>query len=116
MSVWVMPETNAHARGARAYLRHPTVDDLDECIVTSIIPSPRGEVLELVKDLVRLHLPNLHTCVTSRPEPDIQMVLKSLIECSVSLHDESGQKGGYCELYRLLLCSLRSKDGEMAGG
>ena len=66
MSVWVMPETNAHARGARAYLRHPPVAGLDECIVTSSIPSPR--VLELVKDLVRLHLPNLHTCVTSRPD------------------------------------------------
>jgi hypothetical protein len=68
------------------------LDALDECPVTSSIPSPREEVLELVKDLVGLHLPNLHICVTSRPEPDIQIVLERLTERPVSLHDESGQK------------------------
>ena len=68
------------------------LDALDECPVTSSIPSPREEVLELVEDLVGLHLPNLHICVTSRPEPDIQIVLERLTECPVSLHDESGQK------------------------
>jgi hypothetical protein len=67
------------------------LDALDECPVTSSIPSPREEVLELVEDLVRLHLPNLHICVTSRPEADIQIVLESLTERPVSLHDESGQ-------------------------
>ena len=30
-------------------------------------------------------------CVTSRPEPDIQVVLELLTERPVSLHDESGQ-------------------------
>jgi hypothetical protein len=69
------------------------LDALDECPVTSSIPSPREEVLELVEDLVGLHLPNLHICVTSRPESDIQIVLECLTECPVSLHDESGQKG-----------------------
>ena len=68
------------------------LDALDECPVTSSIPSPREEVLELVEDLVGLHLPNLHICVTSRPESDIQIVLKCLTEHPVSLHDESGQK------------------------
>ena len=68
------------------------LDALDECPVTSSIPSPREEVLELVKDLVGLHLPNLHICVTSRPEPDIQIVLERLTERPVSLHDERGQK------------------------
>ena len=68
------------------------LDALDECPVTSTIPSPREEVLELVEDLIRLHLPNLHICVTSRPEPDIQIVLERLTERPVSLHDESGQK------------------------
>ena len=67
------------------------LDALDECPVTSM-PSPREEVLELVEDLVGLHLPNLHICVTSRPEPDIQTVLERLTERAVSLHDESGQK------------------------
>ncbi len=68
------------------------LDALDECPVTSSIPSPREEVLELVEDLVGLHLPNLHICVTSRPEPDIQIVLERLTERPVSLHDEIGQK------------------------
>jgi hypothetical protein len=45
-----------------------------------------------VEELVGLHLPNVHICVTSRPEYDIQIVLKRLTECPVSLHDESGQK------------------------
>ena len=68
------------------------LDALDECPVTSSIPSPREEVLKLVEDLVGLHLPNLHICVTSRPELDIQIVLERLTERPVSLHDESGQK------------------------
>jgi hypothetical protein len=49
-------------------------------------------VLELVDELVGLHLPNLHICVTSRPELDIQTILEPLALCSVSLHNESGQK------------------------
>jgi hypothetical protein len=67
------------------------LDALDECPVTSSIPSPREEVLGLVEDLVGLHLLNLHICVTSRPEPDIRIVLEPLTERPVSLHDESGQ-------------------------
>ena len=47
------------------------IDALDECPVTSTVPSPREEVLELVEELVGLHLPSLHICVTSRPESDI---------------------------------------------
>ena len=68
------------------------MDALDECPITSTIPSPREEVLDFVDELVRLHLPNIHICVTSRPEHDIQAVLKHLTPCAVSLHDESGQQ------------------------
>jgi hypothetical protein len=67
------------------------MDALDECPITSI-PSPREEVLEFVDELVGLHLPNLHICVTSRPEHNIQVVLERLTVCPVSLHDESGQQ------------------------
>jgi hypothetical protein len=38
------------------------MDALDECPNISGIPSPRDQVLRLVKDLVELHLPNLHMC------------------------------------------------------
>ena len=68
------------------------MDGLDECPITSTIPSPREEVLELVDELVGLRLPNVHICVTSRPEHDIHAVLKHLTMRAVSLHDESGQR------------------------
>jgi hypothetical protein len=68
------------------------MDALDECPITSTIPSPREEVIELVEELVGLHFPNLHICVTSRLERDIQLALERIIERPVSLHDESGQK------------------------
>ena len=68
------------------------MDALDECPVTSAIPSPREEVLELVEELVGLHLPNLHICITSRPELDIQVILEPLTPRAVSLHDQTGQQ------------------------
>ena len=68
------------------------LDALDECPKTSAIPPPRQEVLDFVDDLVGLKLPNLHICVTSRPESDIQAVLNPLTARPVSLHDESGQQ------------------------
>ena len=68
------------------------LDALDECPISSTIPSPREDVLEFVDELVGLHLPNLHICVTSRPEHDIRVVLECLTEHPVSLHDESGQQ------------------------
>ena len=68
------------------------MDALDECPITSTIPSPREEVLEFVEELVGLQLPNVHLCVTSRPQHDIQAFLKDLAPRAVSLHDESGQQ------------------------
>jgi hypothetical protein len=76
-------------------MQQPTyiiLDALDECPVASTIPSPREEVLEFVEELVGLHLPNVHICVTSRPEHDIQAVLERLTQCPISLHDETGQQ------------------------
>ena len=68
------------------------MDALDECPITTTIPSPREEVLEFLDEIVGLRLPNVHICVTSRPEHDIQAVLKHLTPRAVSLHDESGQQ------------------------
>jgi hypothetical protein len=68
------------------------IDALDECPNTFGMPSPRELVLGLVKELVELSLPNLHICVTSRPEIDIRTALEPLIPLQVSLHDENGQK------------------------
>jgi hypothetical protein len=68
------------------------VDALDECPNHSGMPTPREEVLNLLKNLVNMRLPNLHICVTSRPEIDIQSTLEPLTSLRVSLHNQSGQK------------------------
>ena len=69
-------------------------DALDECsdISTNEILSPRDRALQLVKELVELSIPNLHICITSRPEFDIRDVLEPLTSRRVCLHDQSGQK------------------------
>ena len=45
----------------------------------------------LVENLVNSRFPNLHVCVTSRPELDIKVVVQPLTFRSVSIHDEIGQ-------------------------
>ena len=66
------------------------MDALDECPDDGM-PTPREEVLNLVKDLVHLRLSNLHICVSSRPEIDIQTKLRPLAVNAISLHDETKQ-------------------------
>ena len=75
--------------------QHPIyiiIDALDECPNTSETLSPRDQVLNLLKMLVKLSLPNLRLCVTSRPDIDIRHALEPLASHCVSLHEESGQK------------------------
>jgi hypothetical protein len=71
------------------------IDALDECpnISKSIgVPPSRQKVLEFLKELVELRLPNLHICATSRYEFDIRSSLERLARFKVCLHDEDGQK------------------------
>ena len=70
---------------------HIIIDAIDECPTKTGLPSQREEVLELVEELVNLHVSNLRICITSRPEADIISVLGLLAFRSVSLHGESGQ-------------------------
>ena len=67
------------------------IDALDEC-PNLFVPSHREQVLMLLESLVDSNTPNLHICVTSRPETDIRVMLDPLAFRSVSLHDESGHK------------------------
>lgn len=67
------------------------VDGVDECPKSSGRLFPRDKVLMLVKELVGFGLPNLHICVTSRPEVDIKTIIQPLTSHSISLHDEKGQ-------------------------
>ena len=83
------------------------IDALDECPITTGLPSPREEVLELVEELVNLQVPNLRICVTSRPEADIVPVLEPLAFRSISLHSESGQVEDIAEYVRSVVLTDR---------
>ena len=81
------------------------MDALDESSNTSGIPSARERVLRLLNELVDLRLSNLHICVTSRPEMDIQDVIVPLTSMRVSLHDQSGQKQDIADYVRSIVYS-----------
>jgi hypothetical protein len=86
--VWCLKQLLEVPGQAPIYL---IIDALDECPNTSAMPSPRENVLTLVKQLIESRLGNLRICVTSRPETDIKVVLGPLTFRSISIHDESGQ-------------------------
>jgi hypothetical protein len=81
------------------------IDALDESPNTSGIPSPREKVLQLLKELIDLQLPNLRICVTSRPEIDVRNVMEPLTSRRVSLHDQSGQKKDIADYVRSVVYS-----------
>ncbi|KAH9048907.1 ankyrin repeat-containing domain protein [Lactarius hengduanensis] len=84
------------------------LDALDECPDSSGIPSPRSEVLKLVKELVKLDLQEVRICVTSRPEVNIRVVLEPLAFRSVSLHSEDGQTADIADYVRNVVNSSPS--------
>jgi len=84
------------------------VDALDECPNSPGTPSAREEVLELIQELVDLELPNVHLCVTSRPEIDIRVILDPLTPLKISLHDEIGQKEDIVKYIKSVVYSDRS--------
>jgi hypothetical protein len=61
------------------------VDALDEC------PTRREQVLRIMQELVDLHLPHVHFCITSRHEVNIRDTLEALANHNVSLHEQAGQ-------------------------
>jgi hypothetical protein len=83
------------------------VDALDECPNTTGMPPLRKQVLTLVERLVELNAPNLHLCVTSRPEIDIRTCLEPLTSISnrISLHDETGQRDDINEFVKVVVYS-----------
>ena len=81
------------------------MDALDESPNASGIPSARERTLQLLKELVDLGLPNLHICVTSRPEVDIRNAIEPLTSLQVSLHDQTGQKEDIADYVRSVVYS-----------
>ncbi|KAH9056330.1 ankyrin repeat-containing domain protein [Lactarius vividus] len=67
------------------------IDALDESPNISGTPTAREKVLQFLEHLVGLQLPNVHVCISSRPEVDILTILGPLAMFRVSLHEESGQ-------------------------
>jgi len=88
--------------------QHPIyliIDAVDECPNSSGIPTHRERVLQLIMELVELRLPNVHVCVTSRPEIDIREVLEPLTSRRVCLHDQTGQKEDIANYIRSVVYS-----------
>ena len=83
------------------------VDALDECSDMSDIPSPREKVLDLLKELIELRVPNLRLCITSRPEADIKLVLYPLTSYSISLHEERGQMQDINDYIKSVVSDMR---------
>ena len=76
------------------------IDALDECPNFSGLSTAREKVLDFLQDLVGLRLPNVHICVSSRPEFDIRASIEPLASFRMLLDDESGQQAdisGYIE-------------------
>jgi hypothetical protein len=67
------------------------VDALDECPSFPGYPTPREQVLAILRELVVSRLPHIHFCFTSRPEADIRNAMKDLADHNVSLHEQIGQ-------------------------
>ena len=86
---------------------HIIIDALDECPITTGLLSHREKVMEVVEELVKMQIPNLRICVTSRPEADIVPVLEPLAFRSVSLHSESGQVQDIAEYIRFFIQTKR---------
>ncbi|KAH9983391.1 hypothetical protein BJV74DRAFT_777147, partial [Russula compacta] len=96
-------------RAPEQVLIYLIIDALDECPNTTGIPTPRDKVLALIERLVKLELPNLRLCTTSRPEVDIRMSFEPLTSNRISLHDQSGQKKDIADF----VCSVVYSDKNM---
>jgi hypothetical protein len=68
------------------------MDALDECSNSSGYPTPREQVLDVLRPLINMKPVHVHFCITSRPEIDIRYVLEPLATHHVPLHEQDGQK------------------------
>lgn len=66
------------------------VDALDECPGNPGFPSPRATLLGLFRELINLKLSNLHICILSDLDSEVEFVLYPLASCRICLHEESG--------------------------
>ena len=83
------------------------VDALDECPSFPGYPTPREQVLAILRELVILRLPHVHLCFTSRPEADIRDVMEVLADHNVSLYEQSGQNQDISDYIEFIFSSDR---------
>ncbi|KAI0258440.1 hypothetical protein BC834DRAFT_835631, partial [Gloeopeniophorella convolvens] len=69
------------------------VDALDECSNSGSQPR-RGEILRFLRRLSGYNYPDVYICVTSRPEADIESILRPLACSCINLEKEMGQAHG----------------------
>ncbi len=79
------------------------MDAVDESPNTHGIPTPREDVLQLIRELVNLRHPDISICVTSRPEADILTALQPSASYDVSLHDQGGQRSDIIDYIRSIV-------------
>ncbi|KAI0259981.1 hypothetical protein BC834DRAFT_586713 [Gloeopeniophorella convolvens] len=75
------------------------VDALDECPDAGL-RSPRKEILRLLEGLAGSHFPNVHVCVTSRPESNIAQALAPLASSSICLQEQPGHARAIIDFLR----------------
>ena len=92
-------------RHGRVYI---VMDAMDEIPNTHGLPTPREDVLQLIKELVDLRHPDIRICITSRPEVDIRTVLEPLASQATSLHDEGGQRSDIIDFIKWFVRGDRS--------
>ena len=83
------------------------VDALDECPNFPGYPTPREQVLTILRELVVSRLPHVHFCFTSRPEVDIRNAIEVLADHNVSLHEQDGQNQDIFDYIEFIFSSDR---------
>jgi len=79
------------------------VDALDECPGNPGFPSPRTTLLDLFRELINLRWSNLHICILSDLDPEVEFVLYPLASRRVCLHEESGHSQDIIRYLRWML-------------
>jgi hypothetical protein len=87
------------------------VDALDECPGIPGLPSPRATLLGHIRELVNLCISNLHICILSDLDPEVEFVLRPLASRRVCLHEESGHSQDIIHYLRTMLNTHRKMKG-----
>jgi hypothetical protein len=80
------------------------VDTLNECPNSSGLVTQCQEVIDILKELIKLKLLHIHFCVTSQPKVDIQRVFDPLNPYNMSLHNQGRQIRDLAKYVKSVVC------------